>query len=180
MSSNSIKTFLCLILLAFTTAAPAQTLPIDAATRKIYYAEEVLVKDGPQLELYHRAKAWFAKGGKSAGTIQVDDLRNGVLIGTNNLLLRVSQNTKTQPYRLGYTVKFEMEDDCFWYSLTNFTLQKLAEPELTTNFKKLPQDQPLETILKSDNKNSLNNKRLQNAAHTSILALIEEIKKSMN
>ncbi len=161
---------LWLILSIFPVGLLAQTFPVDAVTGKIYYAEEVLVKDAPQLDLYHRAKTWFAQTAKPESKIVSDDLSNGVLIGRNYLLVPV----KNQPYRIWYTLKFEMEDDRYWYSLTDFQLQKHSSSQAASL-----SSTPLEKVVlpvKSDSSDAGFHAEVQQ----SILTLIQQIKKSMN
>lgn len=157
-----------------------QSFPVDAATGKIYYAEEVLVKDGPQLELYHRAKAWFAKAGKTKNTIQVDDLPNGVLIAKNYLLLSVKNQEKNQTYQLWYTLKIEMEDDRYWYSLTDFQLQPFNKPGATKSGTSTTPRQALEKIVLPQKAQTTPDYKLKSPAHQGIQNLIQEIKKAMD
>ena len=161
-----------------------QTFPVDAALGKIYYAEEVLVKDGPQVELYNRAKAWFAGSGKNKKTLQVDDLANGLVIGSNYRMLSVQDGHKAQTLKLWYTVKLEMEDDRYWYSITDFQVQGEQLPKLT-GIKTQENKVPLEVLVipkkdaASKGEKGRFYKSLENEAHKSILALIKELKASM-
>lgn len=152
---------------------------MDAATGKIYYAEEVLVKDGPQLELYHRAKALFATFGKAKNVIKVDDFPNGILIGQHFSPITVTGQGKDQKYHLGYTLKIEMEDDRYWYSLTDFWL----EPVITStanSAKQVTTRQPLELAVLPQKVKPLPNTVLSEAVQKSILSFIKNMKESMN
>lgn len=167
------------LLFVWPVTLPAQNFPVDAATGKIYYAEEVLVKDGPQWELYHRAKAWFATFGKTKHVITVDDLPNGVLIGQNYSPLLVTSPGKNQRCNLWYTLKIEIADDRYWYSLTNFELEPVitlkanaAKPVITR--------QPLELAVLPQKGKSSPDKPLSEAVHESLFSLIQSIKKSMD
>ncbi|GEO06032.1 hypothetical protein AAE02nite_36960 [Adhaeribacter aerolatus] len=161
----------------------AQTFPVDPLSGKIYYAEEVLVKDGPQFDLYHRAKAWFAAG-KNKKALQTDDLANGLLVGRNYRFVSVPDGNKAQTYRLWYTVKLEMEDDRYWYSITDFLLEGEQLPN-AAGVKAHKSKVPLEALVLTKNgtdpkeKKEILNKLLEKATHKSILALIKELKASM-
>ena len=175
---------LWLIFFLIPVCLSAQTFPVDAASGKIYYAEEVLVKDGPKSDLYNRAKAWFASS-KNKKTLNVDDVANGLLIGSNYCMLLVQDGHKDQPFRLWYTVKIEMEDDRYWYSLSNFKIQKDTIPEDSVSGENKKLMQPLELLVLSKNagntvrKADLFYKSLVHAAHNSILVLIKDIKVNM-
>ena len=162
----------------------AQTFPVDAASGKIYYAEEVLVKDGPMSDLYNRAKAWFASGGNKKA-LNVDDVANGLLIESNYSQLLVCDGNQDQTFRLWYTVKLEMDDDRFWYSLSDFKIQKVAIPEVSVSGEVKEPMQPLEDLAFSKKiadlkeKEKIFYKSLADAARKSVLALIEDMKASM-
>ncbi|WP_158546177.1 DUF4468 domain-containing protein [Adhaeribacter pallidiroseus] len=157
----------------------AQTFPVDAATGKIYYAEEVLVKDGPQLELYHRAKAWFAPIGKVKIVIKVDDLPNGVLIGQTYSPFSFTSPGKKQTYHLGYTLKLEIEDDRYWYSLTDFWLEPVI-PLQAHSAKQVIGQQPLEIAVLPQKEKPVPNKVLAEAVQKTILAFIQNLKESLD
>jgi len=162
----------------------AQNFPIDAASGKIYYAEEVLVKDGPLLDLYNRAKVWFAGSGNSKAW-QVDDVANGLLIGRSNRLLMVSDGHNNNAYRLWYTLKIEMEDDRYWYSLSNFKIQKVTIAAVSVSGENQEPMQPLEDLVFSrkmaniKEKEKIFYKALADAARKSVLVLIEDLKANM-
>ena len=175
--------FLLLLFPLFPLHTSAQIFPVDALSSKIYYTEEVLVKDGPQFDLYNRAKAWFAAG-KNKRNLQVDDLANGLIIGCNYQELSVANGQKIQTFRLWYTVKLELEDDRYWYSLTDFRLQGRHLPK-EASVKTPESEVPLEALVLAKNgarpngENGIFYKSLQNAAHKSILALIKDLKANM-
>ena len=162
----------------------AQTFPVDAVSGKIYYAEEVLVKDGPKPDLYNRAKTWFSSS-KNKKTLNVDDVANGLLIGSNYCRLLVHDGIKDQPFRLWYTVKIEMEDDRYWYSLSNFKIQRETIPEDLVPGENKNLMEPLESLVLSKNGGKLVRKAdpfyksLRDATHNSILALIKNMKANM-
>jgi Domain of unknown function (DUF4468) with TBP-like fold len=102
----------------------AQVFPVDAGTGKIIYAEEVPVMDGPKTDLYNRARAWLQARGKSQEPLQVDDAANGLLVASNYVLLLVPEGKQHRRYKLWHTIKIEVENDRFWYSITGLELQK--------------------------------------------------------
>jgi len=160
----------------------AQVFPVDAASGKIYYSEEVLVKDSPRSDLYFRAKSWFKSSSKNKQVLPVDDAVNGLIIGSNYSLLLVNDGHKHEPLRLWYTLKIEMEDDRYWYSLSDFKIQKET---LAVTADKIDLKEPLESMIylknkeKAENKPELSPEGLADAAHQCILDLIKNLKTSM-
>jgi hypothetical protein len=163
----------------------AQNFPVDAASGKIYYAEEVLVKDGPKSDLYNRAKRWFASAGKSKKALKIDDPANGILVGRQYSLLSVYNGGKNQNFMLWYTVKLELEDDRYWYSISDLGLQKAHLPKEVVSEANQKSVLPLETLVLSKDAVDLKgrekplNNSIKEAAHKSILALIKDIKANM-
>lgn len=118
-----------LLLLVLCTLAPAfgvwaQDFPLDPSTGKIYYAEEVLVKDGPKTDLYNRARSWLTAVGVCRQGLLVADVPNGVLIARTYLLLPTAAGSRRQPGKIWHTIKIEVEDDRYWYSLYDFQVQQ--------------------------------------------------------
>jgi hypothetical protein len=117
-----------LLLLAFCTLVPAfglwaQDFPLDPASGKIFYAEEVLVMDGPKTDLFHRARTWLLAANTKRQALQVADASNGVLIARTYSVLPAPKGTSRQACKLWHTIKIEVEDDRYWYSLSGFQLQ---------------------------------------------------------
>jgi hypothetical protein len=56
---------LLLALFFFPLTLLGQTFPVDGQTGKIFYSEEILVKDASQSELFARAKSWFENAKKA-------------------------------------------------------------------------------------------------------------------
>jgi hypothetical protein len=123
----------------------AQGWPVDPLSGKIIYAEEVPVKDAPKTDLYRRAQAWWKTTPARPAAFQVADFANGLLIGKNHTLLQVREGGGTQAWKLGYTLKIEMEDDRYWYSLHDLHLQKLPAPPASAA--KAGPEQALETLV---------------------------------
>jgi len=163
----------------------AQNLPVDTASGKIYYAEEVLVKDGPQQDLYNRAKTWFANIEQNKKVLLVDDKANGVLIGSCFFLIPDIANERTKPINLSCTIKIEVEDDRYWYSITDLGILNNTITKDLMNPHNLSISQPLEAILFSPNKKSIKeNKKphdlfLELATQNKILTTIKDLKAAM-
>jgi hypothetical protein len=161
-----------------------QTFPVDPGSGQIVYTEEVLVKDGPQTDLYNRAKVWFTRSGINKKALQVDDPANGVLIGKYYTVLSVTDGLQNQSFKLWYTVKLELEDDRYWYRFSDFQLQKESASKAAAVKKPLPK-QPLEAWFLAKNavdrkgSNRSLHKALAAAAHKSIAALIKDLKTQM-
>ena len=142
--------FTRLLLLAFCTLAPAlaswaQDFPLDPATGKIYYAEEVLVMDGPKTDLFHRARTWLLAAKPSQKALQVADAPNGVLIARTYSLLPGVDGDSRRPCKLWHTIKIEVENDRYWYSLSDFKVQ--WAPDATSARKSPERQYPLEAFV---------------------------------
>lgn len=156
----------------------AQDFPLDPITGKIFYAEEVPVKDASKTELLERARAWLLTQ-KPAKAFRVNDAANGVIIKDCYSLFSVAAGSSRQTYQLWHTIKIEVEDDYFWYTLSGFQLQKMPPGKAGHTNR-----QPLESLVlprsgTAKKQPAALNKNLQQKARESILALIEEMKTHM-
>ncbi|QMU27841.1 DUF4468 domain-containing protein [Adhaeribacter radiodurans] len=177
---------LWLVLLLFPGGLFAQVLPQDKTTGKFYYSEEVLVKDGPQMDLYHRAKTWFNLAGQNKKTINLDDSKNGMLAGDILTELAVVADNQKQKFKLKYTVNLQLSDDRYWLSLNNFQLQKIVSLNQNRSTKELiVNSQPLEVWL--NGKEKVNSKvqipaikqKLEKAVYKSIFTQMEDLNAHM-
>ncbi|PSR53768.1 hypothetical protein AHMF7605_09650 [Adhaeribacter arboris] len=164
----------------------AQFLPRDITSGKFYYSEEVLVKDGPQQDLYHRAKSWFASLGQNKKTLRQDDSVNGMVIGDIRSIISVFDGHQNQKFKLGYTVHVQLTDDRYWLSLTDFQLQNLSLLKESGSAKETPiNNQPLEAWLKPQSQVNLKDKEpiymkgLENAVYKSIFTQLKDLKAHM-
>jgi hypothetical protein len=120
----------CLLLfILFPLSLLGQTFPVDAQSGKITYSEEVLVMDAPQTELFERAKAWISRPVKMENLRLEEDFANGLVTGTTFTPLVLAEGKGDESYNLWYTVIFRVEDDRYWYRLTDFRLQPVASPQ---------------------------------------------------
>ncbi|MDQ3290468.1 MAG: DUF4468 domain-containing protein [Bacteroidota bacterium] len=164
----------------------AQVLPRDKSSGKIYYSEEVLVKDGPQQDLYHRAKAWFASPGKTTKTLRVDDHVNSILVGEIGSQLSLMEGNLNQKFQLWYTLHLQLADDRYWLSLEDFQLQKQEKTQKPSSIKSSPLiKQPLEAWLNpkagvnSKGKNQNQNQLIEKAIQKSILTQMEDLREHL-
>lgn len=138
---------LLLFFLLIPLTLPAQTLPVDSASGKIYFAEEVLVKDAPKTDLYNRAKSWFKNKQKISSIFLQDDLQQGLLIVKSGFNLEFCQKQKVVIYSVTYIIQLEIEDDKYFVRLHNFRLQELSSLINLDNEKFQNNSKPLEEVL---------------------------------
>lgn len=98
-------------------------LPIDSLTGKITYTEVVFVDSlSNKLELYSRAREWFAKAYKSStNVIQLEDKESGKIVG--KALMQVYQKVYGTDYPSGYinyTISIYIKDGRYKYEITDF------------------------------------------------------------
>lgn len=115
---------LCLSLGAAGQVAPLPSLPTDSLTHKITYQGVVQVPGASQLELYSRAREWFAATfGSSKAVLEVDDRESGKLIGRAYAQFEFSGGFgPTVPWAMWRTIKVETKDGRYRYTITNFML----------------------------------------------------------
>jgi hypothetical protein len=113
------------VLLVLSTFAQKETpsLPIDPDTRMITYTEVINVDSSvSKLELYSRAREWFAKAyNSSQNVIQMDDKESGKIVG--KALTRVYHKALGSNYPSGYinyTISLYLKDGKYKYEITNF------------------------------------------------------------
>jgi hypothetical protein len=99
------------------------TLPIDSLTKKISYSEVIKVDSlESKMELYSKAREWFAKTYKSSSdVIQMDDRESGKLVG--KALMQVYHKALGSTFPSGYinyTISIYIKDGRYKYEITNF------------------------------------------------------------
>jgi len=116
-----------LIFTFFTVETFAQNenpnLPIDSATGKITYVGVVTVDTSiKKLELYSRAREWFAKTYNSSTTvIQMDDKESGKIVG--KALIQAYCKSLGSDRKCGfinYTISVYFKDGRYKYEITDF------------------------------------------------------------
>lgn len=162
----------------------AQAWPVDPLSGKIIFAEEVLVKDGPKTDLYQRARTWWKAAHPKSPAWQVADFQNGVLIGSNHTLLRVPAGKRTQTWKLWYTLKIEMEDDRYWYSIYDLQLQQQPDPKAAAAKTAQSRKQALEPLVRpkavaGKGRGQMVPPSLPPKAQQTLLALISSLKAGM-
>jgi hypothetical protein len=98
-------------------------LPIDSSTSKITYSEVVYIDSlTNKLELFSRAREWFAKAYKSStDVIQMEDKESGKIVG--KALMQVYHRALGSNYPSGYinyTISIYMKDGRYKYEITDF------------------------------------------------------------
>jgi hypothetical protein len=113
------------LLLTINANAQKETpdLPIDSVTKMITYTEVVNVDTSlGKLELYSRAREWFAKAyNSSQNVIQMDDKESGKIVG--KALTQVYHKALGSNYPSGhinYTISIYLKDGRYKYEITNF------------------------------------------------------------
>jgi hypothetical protein len=154
-----------------------QVFPVDDQSGKITYSEDILVKDAAQSELFDRAKVWINRTALTDKAILKEDTCNGLITGKAYFPLVLEEGGKQQRYRIWYTAVFRVEDDRYWYRLTEFQLQENHLPPLApANGAQAPK-QPLEKFVmpKKAEKENRVHKAIASQADESIRALLAEM-----
>ena len=132
---------LCALFVCFAAVGQTMPLPTDSATQKITYQGVVQVPGVSQLELYSRAREWFAATfGSSKAVLEMDDRESGKLIGRAYAQFEFSGGFgPTLPWAMWRTIKVEMKEGRYRYTVTNFVLG-----HSTTSLDSSPPTQPIE------------------------------------
>lgn len=120
---------LFVVLLAISCAgAHAQAwvnpLPLDSATHKVSYSAVVQVPGASKIELYSRAREWYASTfGSSKAVLEMDDKEAGKLIGKAYAQFEFAGAIgKPLDWALWRTIKVEVKDGKYRYTITDFLL----------------------------------------------------------
>jgi len=99
-------------------------LPIDSLSNKIIYTDVVYVDSlTSKLELYLRAREWFAKTYKSAtNVIQMEDKESGKIVGKAllNVYMTTFVGSKEDGGYINYTITLYVKDGRYKYEITDF------------------------------------------------------------
>lgn len=169
---------LLLALFFFPITLLGQTFPVDPQSGKIFYSEDILVKDAAQAELFTRAKSWFANPAKREQVWVEEDAASGLLTGRTYTRLTATAGKGSQTYRLWYTVTIRVEDDRYGYYLSDFHLQPASPGPLPASKEPQNQKQPLEAVVLPEKveEKQKGSKALSARAAESILELVEDLK----
>lgn len=119
-----------LLLPAFNSLRAQNTgakMPVDPETKLITY-KEVVTSTGTPAELYNRAIAWINKQYKNpADVTKVRDFASGVIEILHRIeITRKEQGAIVQAGWVDYSMKLEMKDGRYRYTINNFTLKTIS------------------------------------------------------
>jgi hypothetical protein len=122
-------------------------LPVDSATHRITYTGIVDVPGATKLELYSRAREWYATTfGSSKAVLEMDDKDAGKLIGKAYASFGFAGSIgKPLEWPMWRTIKVEVKDGRYRYTLTDFQLGSPSQPQSSAR--------PLESWLDASTKN---------------------------
>jgi Domain of unknown function (DUF4468) with TBP-like fold len=102
-------------------------MPVDPETKLITY-KEVVTSTGTPEELYNRAIAWINKQYKNpADVTKVRDFASGVIEILHRIdLEKTEKGSKVHGGFVDYSMKLEMKDGRYRYTINNFTLKTIS------------------------------------------------------
>jgi hypothetical protein len=115
-----------------TSAPAASKLPVDPDTKLIQY-REVVNQDGTKDVLYDRCAEWIRVYYLNPGSVtKVQDKVNGKLEGTGRIKLYFDNPDKvrTDAGLVYYDFKFELKENKYRYTITNFALKGISRVPL--------------------------------------------------
>ena len=115
-------------------------MPVDPETKKITYKEVVTVAGTPA-ELFNRAIEWTNKQYKNpVDATKVRDQASGVIEIIHRIeLKRKEQGATLTAGIVDYSMKLEMKDGRFRYTITNFNVKDISRQPLEHYMDKLDQ-----------------------------------------
>jgi hypothetical protein len=126
------KRYVALIFLLFAgyftfgqTNNPTPQIPVDPDSKLIMY-REVVEQEGVKDILYDRGASWFSAFYKSPSSVlKIQDKVNGKLEGLGRLVISYvdEQGLKKNAGMIQYTIKLELKDNKYRYTLTDFNLK---------------------------------------------------------
>lgn len=135
---------LCLLACGLRAAGQVSPLPTDSASGKITFQGVVPVPGVSQLELYSRAREWFAATfGSSKTVLEMDDRVSGKLIGRAYAQFEFSGVFgEPLPWTMWRTIKVEMKEGRYRYTISDFILgTSITYPNIS------PPTKPIESWL---------------------------------
>ena len=106
---------------------PNATMPVDPDTKLITY-KEVVTTTGKPADLYIRAIAWVNKQYKNpADATKVRDPETGLIEITHRFeITKVEKGATLLAGVVDYTLKLELKDGRYRYTITNFNLKSVS------------------------------------------------------
>jgi hypothetical protein len=104
---------------------PAVQMPVDPDSKLIMY-REVVNQEGTKDILYDRGASWFSAYYKSpASVLKIQDKVNGKLEGMGRFFITYvdDQGTTRDAGIINYTVRLELKDNKYRYTVTDFNLK---------------------------------------------------------
>jgi len=122
-----IATMLIFVGLNAEAQTPTVKMPIDPETKLITYKEVVTVPGTPA-ELYNRAIEWINKQYKNpADATKVRDQASGIIEIVHRIeLKKTEQGAELVAGRVDYSMKLELKDGRFRYTITNFNMKDIS------------------------------------------------------
>jgi hypothetical protein len=110
---------------------PTFQMPVDPETQKITYKEVVTVTGTPS-ELFNRAIEWTNKQYKNpVDATKVRDQASGVIEIVHRIeLTRMEQGSTILAGRVDYSMKLEMKEGRYRYTITNFYVKDVSRQPL--------------------------------------------------
>lgn len=110
---------------------PSVKLPVDPETKLITYKEVVTVAGTPA-ELFNRAIEWINKQYKNpADATKVRDQASGVIEIVHRIeISKIEKGATLVAGRVDYSMKLEMKDGRFRYTITNFNMRDMSRQPL--------------------------------------------------
>lgn len=117
---------------------PSVKMPVDPETKLITYKEVVTVTGTPA-ELYNRAIEWINKQYKNpADATKVRDQASGIIEVVHRIeITRIDKGSTLVAGRVDYSMKLEMKDGRFRYTITNFNMKDVSRQPLERYMDKL-------------------------------------------
>jgi len=114
-----------------TAQETAFQMPIDPDTKLITYKEVVTIAGTPA-ELFNRAIQWVNKQYKNpVDATKVRDQASGIIEIVHRIeLTRIEQGATILAGRVDYSMKLEMKDGRYRYTITNFNVKDLSRQPL--------------------------------------------------
>jgi hypothetical protein len=110
---------------------PTTKMPVDPDTKLITYKEVITVAGAPS-ELFNRAIEWTNKQFKNpVDATKVRDQASGVIEIVHRIeITRIEQGATLLAGRVDYSMKLELKEGRFRYTITNFNMKDMSRQPL--------------------------------------------------